>query len=230
MQKLLDRVDFGKNEDDWLYILGDVIDRSNSGGIDILKWLLVAKNAELLLGNHEQMLLDCRWVFNEINDETVGAIKPRDIEAYERWQLNGGECTLAALSKETPETRSEILEYLEGCLLYESVMVNGRAYVLVHAGLGNFSPDKKLKDYTESELLWARPDMDTVYAPDKYTVVLGHTPTGYYSCEFRNRMIKTDSWWDIDTGASSKSGRPMLLCLDNGNQYYIEDDGNVLEI
>ena len=42
-------------------------------------------------------------------------------------------------------------------------------------------------------------------------------------------MIKTDSWWNIDTGAAMEGGRPMLLCLDNGKSYYIDDKGFVIE-
>ena len=47
----------GLTPDDRLYVIGDVIDRK-PGGIEILDTLLGMKNATLLLGNHELMMLN----------------------------------------------------------------------------------------------------------------------------------------------------------------------------
>ena len=229
LQKLLAYVDFYGSEDNWLYILGDVIDRNNNGGVDILKWLLVQPNVQLILGNHEQMLLSNRWIFQEISDDSISSINSKDMSLLHHWELNGGGCTMEALSQEPFETRKDILEYLEECPLIEGVCVNGKNYVLVHSGLGNFSKTKKLTDYTQNELLWVRPGLETEYNPEKYVVILGHTPTSFYSREYKNRILKTESWWDIDTGAAASDGRPMLLCLDNGKEYYIDDKGVVFE-
>ena len=46
LKKLLEYVNFYDDEDNWLYILGDVIDRNNNGGVDILKWLLFQPNVQ----------------------------------------------------------------------------------------------------------------------------------------------------------------------------------------
>lgn len=43
-------------EDDTLYIVGDIIDRGNSG-IAILQDVMKRPNVELLLGNHEWFLI-----------------------------------------------------------------------------------------------------------------------------------------------------------------------------
>ena len=229
LKKLLDYVHFSDDEDNWLYILGDVIDRNNKGGVDILKWLLIQPNVQLILGNHEQMLLSNRWVFQEINEDSIDAIDEKNISLLSHWESNGGGCTMKALSQESQETRQDILDYLDDCPLIESVCVGDRNYVLVHSGLGNYSPSKKMRDYSMDELLWDRPYLETKYNPDKYIVIFGHTPTSFYAEQFKNRMIKTDSWWDIDTGAALVGGRPMLLCLDNGKEYYIDDNDNVVE-
>ena len=61
LKALLKKANFCEN--DWLFVLGDVVDRQNDGGVEILKWLLEQPNAELLLGNHEAMLLSCVFVF-----------------------------------------------------------------------------------------------------------------------------------------------------------------------
>ena len=49
---------------DHLYIIGDVIDRGVMG-VDILRWIMVAPNMTMLLGNHEQMCLDTLVPINE---------------------------------------------------------------------------------------------------------------------------------------------------------------------
>lgn len=136
---------------------------------------------------------------------------------------------MKALSQETPETRRDILEYLDDCPLYDSVCVNDKNFVLVHSGLGNYSPNKRIGDYSMDELLWERPQFNAEYDPQKYIVIFGHTPTVFYSEQYKNCMIKTSSWWDIDTGAALENGRPMLLCLNSNKEYYINDDGLVIE-
>lgn len=227
---LLDKAHFFEREDNWLYILGDVIDRNLQGGVDILKWLLLQPNVQLLLGNHEQMLLSNRWLFEEVTDQSLNAFSADHLRLLNAWKENGAQCTMDALSKESPQTRADILEYLEDCPLAESVVVNDKAYLLVHGGLGNFSEQKKLSDYTPDELLWARPALESCYFPERFTVIVGHTPTDSYGAAYKNRMIRTKSWWNIDTGAAAKAGRPMLLCLDTQKEYYIEDDGSVITV
>ena len=36
--------------------------------------------------------------------------------------------------------------------------VNGQKYLMVHAGLGNFSEEKPMEEYTLDDLIWARAD------------------------------------------------------------------------
>lgn len=44
-------------DNDFLYILGDVIDRNGDGGVELLCWIMEQKNIKFILGNHESMLL-----------------------------------------------------------------------------------------------------------------------------------------------------------------------------
>ena len=46
LKMLLEKAEFG--EDDFLYILGDVVDRNGDGGVGILIWLLEQVNVQLL--------------------------------------------------------------------------------------------------------------------------------------------------------------------------------------
>ena len=94
-----------------------------------------------------------------------------------------------------------------------------KRYVLVHGGLNGFSPEKGLDEYSADDLLWTRPGPDDRYWDDRL-VILGHTPTQYFSCE-KGRMLVTDTWADIDTGAAGGGG-PMLLRLDDMYPFYAE--------
>lgn len=218
---LLNQAEFFMNENNHLYILGDVIDRNENGGIDILQWIRKQHNVTLLLGNHEQMMLDCRWLFDGTNQVYPDS---RAIRALDLWKHNGGSTTIAALKRESFEVRQELLDYLESCPLYKTLMLGTKSYVLVHGGLGRSSPARELSTYTEEELLWERPYLTTVYSPEKFTVILGHTPTELYRKESKGRMLKTTGWWNIDTGAAAATGTPMLLCLDTRREYYLNGD------
>ena len=88
-EKLLDRSGFG--DDDYLYILGDVIDRNGDGGVRTLAWLLSQANAQLILGNHEAMLLSCRFLFDEITAESIDALSAGNMQLLNTWLVNGAD-------------------------------------------------------------------------------------------------------------------------------------------
>ena len=212
---LLDRAGFGRN--DSLYILGDVVDRNGDGGVRTLEWLMYQTNVRLILGNHEAMLLACSFVFDEITEDSLGALTNEKLAMLKRYQYNGGYITLNSMRKLNKDTQQDILYYLRDCPLYETVSAGGRDYLLVHSGLGNFAPDKKISDYTCDELVWTRPALTTVYYKDRITI-LGHTPTVAYGDMFDGKIIKTETWIDIDAGAGF-GRQPVLLRLDDMKEF-----------
>ncbi len=220
LKALLKKANFSDN--DWLFVLGDVIDRQNDGGVEILKWLLDQPNAQLLLGNHEAMLLSCGFVFEEITDESIIKFDNHKMELLSNYMLNGGDVTLKALRdlrKQEPETLESILEYLKEAPLYETVSAGGKDFLLCHSGLDNFSPDKKLSDYTADEFIWAWPELGDRYFEDVITV-FGHTPTMSYGDELKGKILKTDTWIDIDVGIPFGNS-PALLRLDDLEEFYL---------
>ena len=215
LKMLLNKANFG--EDDFLYILGDVVDRNNDGGVEILEWLLSQYNVQLILGNHEAMLLSCEFLFDEITDESVAAFDTEKIEILSNYQLNGGDVTLKALSKlnkESPETVQDILDYLHDVPLYEAVTAGGRDYFLCHSGIDDFEKDKKISEYEPDAFIWAWPELEDEYFDD-ITTVFGHTPTMNYGTVYKNKIIKTRTWIAIDMGASDGTTEPVLLRLDD---------------
>lgn len=207
-------------EDDFLYIIGDVIDRGKDG-IKILKWLMSMYNAQLILGNHEQMMLASSFVFEEITDASIDNLTAAQLTAYSMWVANSGQPTIDALAATRQREIKYILEYLQEAPLYETVTANGRDFILTHSGLGSFSPDKKLSDYTSDELLWNRPNIDQKYFDD-ITVVFGHTPTVHYGEEHKGKILFTDSWIDVDVGAGLGLP-PAILRLDDMKIFYCEE-------
>lgn len=206
---LLDKAGFSK--DDFLYILGDVVDRNGDGGVETLNWLMYQTNVQLILGNHEAMLLACSFVFDEITEDSIESLTAEKIDILTRYQLDGGDITLKAMQKLPKETQQDILDYLRDCPLYETVNAGGKDFILVHAGLGNFDPNKQIEDYTTEELLWSWPELTDVYYKDKMTV-FGHTPTFSFGDEYEGKIIKTDTWIDIDVGTGF--GRePVMMRL-----------------
>ena len=213
IEDLLERAGFG--EDDYLFVLGDVIDRGDHG-VELLRWLTWQTNVQLILGNHEAMLLAC---FSLLQSED--ADKYQAAYLMKNWMENGGGPTLEGLEKLVKENEDEaedILGYLQDAPLYDTVEVNGKDYILVHSGIGNFDPGKDLDDYKADDFLWTRPDLNTTYYQNA-TVIFGHTPTEYFGEQYLGKPVYTDSWICIDTGTGG--GRPpVLLRLDDMKEFY----------
>ena len=54
--------------------------------------------------------------------------------------------------------KANILNYLRNSSIYETIDYNNKEYILVHADLGEYSPDKALEDYELDELIDHRAD------------------------------------------------------------------------
>ena len=219
-RRLLDKAAF--SDADTLYVLGDVIDRNGDGGIEMLLWMMDQFNIEMILGNHEAMLLSCSFLFEEITDNAIDRFDIARMRLLSQWMANGAEPTmtaLRALKNKNPAALSDLLDYLRDIPLYAAASAGEKDFLLVHSGFGNYAPDKKLSRYTPDELLWHRPTPEETFYPD-FITILGHTPTGYIFGE-KGKMFRMDTWIDIDTGAGN-GGSPMLLRLDDLRAYYAE--------
>jgi serine/threonine protein phosphatase 1 len=207
-------------ENDSLYILGDCLDRG-SHPIGVLQLLMNMPNVVCLLGNHELMALPCLEFMSqnilgkdaEIEDDEV-------LDHFDTWALNGCKSTMEEFLMLQQEAQQEIIAYIKKMKLYVELCVGGRNYILVHAGLGNFAPDKPLDEYTPEELVWDRSAYTAEYYPDKY-VIAGHTPTqkipdnpnpGYIYYFHHNILIDCASFYS--------KGRLAAICLDTGEEYY----------
>ena len=214
-QKLLELAGFGKS--DFLYILGDVVDRNGDGGAAMLNWLMYQDNIQLILGNHEAALLSCSFVFDEITHESIEDLTAEKIDFLTRYQSDGGDVTLKAMQALPKDTQQDILDYLRDCPVYETVSAGGRDFILVHAGLDNFDPKKRIEEYTKDELMWKSPKLGDAYYT-KVMTVFGHKPTKSFGKKYKGQIVYTDTWIDIDVGAAYGE-EPVLLRLDDMKEF-----------
>ena len=215
-REMLSLIDFSPR--DALYVLGDVIDWGPDG-IRILQDMMLRPNVFPILGNHEFTAAVCLpWLMEEVTDRSLEDLDESRIAALSEWIVNGGGVTIQSLKGLSREEREDILEYLREMELFVRVEAGGRDFVLLHSGLGHFSRDKALEEYELTDYLFGRPGPDTAYYPDKI-LVFGHTPTRILGGG--DRILRRETWIDIDCGCVFQGGRLGCLCLDTMEEFYV---------
>jgi len=220
------------NKEDTLYILGDVIDRGENG-MKILQDMMKHSNIIPILGNHEYMAVKAlKWLMTEVTEKRIKTINEDTLLIFTEWINVGGEATINEFYKLSREEKEEILEYLLNFEVYETVEIGMRSFVLVHAGLENFSEKRSMEDYSFLELIFGRTDYESVYFKDKY-LVTGHTPTRLiYATEqgilleqmdpfqYQDEIFMKNNHIAIDCGCGY-GGRLGAICLDTMERYYV---------
>lgn len=225
--KLLDTIQF--SEKDALYVLGDVIDRGPEG-FRIMLDIAGRPNVVGLLGNHEAMAMSALpHILRAVQEGENGTLSRAGQNAVRLWFLNGGEASLTNLLKLDAAQIQTACAYMKQLPLYLETAVEGRSFVLVHGGLGGFSPDRPLHDYEPDEILWCRPTPETVYFPDKY-VIFGHTPVQLLTSANRRaalsgsvpaKIFRSGNLIDIDCGCILPTGKLGCLCLNTMEEFYV---------
>ena len=205
---------------DTLYVLGDIVDRGPNPIKTLLK-LMEMPNVVCIVGNHELMALDgLRFLNTQITTESVEAIDAETLGNLVDWQRNGSETTIAEFKLLDQEMRQEVLNFIMEFYMYEELTVNGQKYLLVHAGLGGYSPEKTIEEYSLKNLVWDRADYDTQYFEDTI-VITGHTPTKFIDGNPNpGKIYKHFNHIAIDCGCGMPGGRLAAICLETGEEYY----------
>lgn len=179
LDRLLARVSPG--DGDRLFCLGDMIDRGPDP-VAVMQTCRDLPHATVLRGNHEDMMLDY------LNDPS-----PWNLDS---WTMNGAYTTMAGLARLGDQRAGDLADWVRELPLWASVVVGGRTYLLVHAGImPGVAPAPALGDgealvrfvgaQDPQDLLWVRDDFwghptGLVGADGKgIVVVAGHTPTLY---------------------------------------------------
>lgn len=215
---LLEQIGFSLDDD--LYVLGDAVDRGPEP-IRVLLDLMERPNVFYIRGNHDEMLLRCmEKLAVEITDQSIARLRQEDLELYQVWINNGGRVTESQFREQPKEQQAAILEYLNESSTAETVEHDGVLYVMVHGGLGNFSPNKELEDYTPEELMWSRAHYYREYFPGKPVVlVTGHTPTPVIAGHKKAEVYQKNGHLALDCGCVF-GGTLAAYCVETGQVFY----------
>lgn len=217
--EMLEKIQF--SDQDEMYLIGDICDR----GPESAQIYLDAKKREkvhCIMGNHEMMLLNALPnAFGFLRtDYGYDGVLDLDI-----WGACGGGETCASFLKVGADKVLEIYQDILSFPTYQEVDVDGKTFLLVHAGLENYERTRSIKDYAPDECVWYSLDHNSTYYPLLYDrVVVGHTPTFLLNssrpaCVFygKGNVI------DIDCGAvfEEKGGRLACLNFNTLETFYV---------
>ena len=221
-KRLIERIDL--KDEDTLYILGDIFDRGPHPLLTMTR-VLEMPNVHCLIGNHELMALECmEFLLQEITDDSLLTLDDKIFGNLMTWYHNGAGTTIKEMQMFSPEGRRTILDSIKEFSVYEELSVGDKDFLLVHAGLGNYRPDKDMDEYSLKELVWDRADYDVQYFPDKY-VITGHTPTQLIKENPKLGFIfRNNNHIAIDCGACFPGGRLAAICLDTDEEFYVESE------
>ena len=201
---------------DTLYFLGDAVDRGPDG-IRLVQDLMGRGNVMPLLGNHEDMF---RQAIRAENMPPTFWDRMAAKQNFRNWtQNNGGEITWKAYCALPEDQRLAIARWLEDLPLYYELRVGGRDFLLAHAGVGSYAPEKDLSMCSLNDFIWGRMDYSRIYYQKKY-LVTGHTPTVMIDPAYRGRIWRGNRHIAIDCGAVFFDTLGCL-CLDTMERIYV---------
>ena len=243
--KLLEKIKF--SDKDYMYVVGDVVDRGRYG-VKIIQDIMKRKNVELILGNHELMMIDAiqymkqNKAANKKNSNEMGeAFTPVDLWFH---PANGGRTTYNAYSKLEEKEQNKILNYLKSLRLIKRVTIGETTYHISHSySVGyKFGDELFYKDAVADaesivwdSLLDDRPPVDMIesewFAYYNDTYIFGHVFTQRLGCmddKGRGMICKIVrrggiNVIDIDCGMAlnSKSSRIGCYELETGKEIYM---------
>lgn len=208
--KMLEKINF--NDEDTLYILGDIVDRGPDG-IKIYQDMMKRKNVIAILGNHDYTALR---MFKKIyNREEFDYFDLR----YKMWIMIGGEPTNNAFRELSKAEQLEIINYISQFTIFKDISVDGNKFWLSHTIP---QKDRMLHDYNleREDFIAGAPEYDKKYYDNKY-IVTGHTPTIFIGPKYDGKIYIKNNHIAIDCGAVF--GRILgCICLNNFKEYYVK--------
>ena len=217
-KQLLQKINF--SEHDTLYVLGDIVDKGPAS-MELLLDMMTYPNIIPLLGNHD---LEAGALLPLLSKEPLTNLKGHAFVLAATWELkNGGSSTLEGFQALSEEDRKRVLSYIDRFEFYAEVSAGGNEYVLTHAGIQNYAPDRPLSDYMVDDLIRGVTNYDEpVFYGNKY-LVTGHIPTHWILANPRPGFIyRTNNHIAIHCGVNFAGGRLGAICLDTGEEFYVE--------
>ena len=204
--------------DDQLYVIGDAIDRGPDG-IKILQYIMDHPNIDLLIGNHELLML------NSVDPEGKKKCNGPDSDLWTYY--NGGRVTFEEYEKLQEKTRIALLEWLRGRYVIRTIDVNERSFCLTHS---YYDPAFENQKYSEMEyedvwdIVWRsvyRDDRATrgrdIYRDYDHTFITGHVPVQRIMRRYTGR-------YDFNQLRIYEKGN--FICIDGGCAMGVRDEIN----
>lgn len=209
------------SDDDVLIVLGDTLDRGKYFSLVLLD-MMQHENIIHLVGNHDFVgAVYLKQLSKEITKESLENLDATILGVILEWLNDGGDATIKDFSRLSQDQKDDILDYLNDFELYKEICASGKHYILTHAGLGDFSPQKRLEDYSLEDLAFSRTNYSKVLFQDKI-LVTGHTPTALIPGNPKPGYIyRGNNHIAIDCGCGF-GGRLGAICLDTGEEFYVE--------
>ena len=198
----LDLIRFSDRDE--LYVIGDAIDRGDSG-IEVLQYIMEHENMDLLIGNHEFLML------NSVNLQGLRSCNGSDSLL---WRYgNGGDVTWKKYAMLNDEERIKLLNWLRKRFVIKVLPVKGTDYCLTHSHYKKSCENKRYHELTYGEVFsitWTsmyREDTEThnpfnVYESYDYTFITGHVPVQMVTGLNELKALKNENMIDIDGGCS----------------------------
>ena len=215
-KKLLKQINF--NDNDVMYVIGDIVDYGEEP-IELLCDLSMRYNVIPILGECDFRAFE---MLTELDKMLGGASPyPEVIGKMTEWIQEGGAKTMEGFKALDEDMKEGVLEYLEDMSLYEEVEVRGKKYLLVHAGIADYSAESDLDDYMPEDFIYESVDPDYQLI-DGVTLVVGHKPTYEIEGAERGKIYHGEGSIFLDCGAAYDE--PLgCICLETGKEYYIYD-------
>lgn len=217
-RQLLEKIGFA--DADTLYILGDAVDRGPEP-IRVLQDMMERVNVYFIMGNHDFAFYHLmRQLTQDVTEEACQQTLTVELmNQYNAWLSDGGESTAREFQKLSTQSRLAVLDYLDEASAYEIICHKGKRYILTHAGLNNFSPEKALEDYDLADFLDDQPNYGKRYFPDTNTfLVTGHTPT--FHIHGKPEVYRENGHIALDCGCVF-GGKLAAYCIETGEVTYV---------
>lgn len=209
--EMLEEINF--KQTDTMYILGDVVDRGNKS-IECLLYIMSKSNIHMLLGNHEEFMLD----YFKRNKKIPNDYEINQQIRYEIWFRNGGIKTIESMKNFRGQyVINDLIEYLKSLPLTINISVGGEYFVLAHANImtyKGFEAHEQSKDL----VLWDRRMPSDNDLLNNFKLVAGHTPTRYFGID--DKIFNHLDWYCIDCGCVFY-GTLGCLRLDDMTGFYV---------
>ncbi len=208
-ESIKEQINFSK--DDQMYILGDVVDRGDYG-IEILMEIIESRNMYMILGNHEDMML------NAITNNTLDDVM--------LWYRNGGQITHEKYINLLPSDQYLIIDYLNLLPLERIIYVGNKEIYICHANSETVywyafhTGERRIFQDVREFCTWDRRYIDDiedfVKLKDNEYLIHGHTPTiqrigdVYIEGQVDNHSRNV---YNIDCGAGYPQFNGRLACI-----------------